>query len=155
MKRKWRHAAGRLWNDIWNYKWVGVCIVVYYLLVEAIFSAFCPLVIMTGFPCPGCGMTRAFLCVFTGQFVRAWNLNPLVYGWILFALYAGVQRYIRNQKIKGWKYLLTILAAAMIIVYIYRMYQYFPDRAPMAFTGGSMFERLLPGYGRIIRKLIY
>lgn len=154
MKAKLKLAVGRLWKDILDYKELGLVLLVYYLLMEAIFSAFCPLVIITGFPCPGCGMTRALLFVLTGQFARAWNINPAIYGWIFLALYVGVQRYLLGRKAKGWKVMIGILAVVMILVYIYRMYRYFPDRPPMTFTGNSLFERMLPGYGRIVRKII-
>lgn len=155
MKIRIKQAAGRLWKDIRQYKWLGVFLLIYYLLMEHIFSAFCPSVIITGFPCPGCGMTRAFLFVLTGQFERAWNINPLIYGCFLFALYAGVQRYLLGERVKGWKVIMMILAAAMIGFYIYRMYRYFPDKPPMTFNRGSLFERLVPGYGKVIRAFIY
>jgi len=146
MKIEWKQTAGRIWEDIKVYKWLGLVLVLYYILMEIVFSAFCPLVIITGFPCPGCGITRAFLCVLTGQFVRAWNINPLIYGVILAALYAGIQRYLLGRKIKGFRKILCVLAILMIVVYIYRMYRYFPHRPPMSITRGSVFEKYLPGY---------
>lgn len=155
MKIRVKQAAERLWKDIWQYKWLGVVLLIYYLLMEHIFSAFCPSVIITGFPCPGCGMTRAFLFVLTGQFERAWSINPLIYGCFLFAFYAGVQRYLLGRKVNGWKTIMIILAVALMGLYIYRMYCYFPNKPPMTFTNGSLFERLLPGYGEVIRAVIY
>ena len=155
MKERCKQAAGRLWKDICAYKMIGIVLIIYYLLVEFIFSAFCPLVIVTGFPCPGCGITRACLFVITGQFARAWNMNPFIYGWILLAVYVGVQRYLLGRKAKGWQGLLAVLAVAMIVFYFYRMYRYFPNKPPMSYTRGNLFEKILPGYDRLIRKLIY
>ncbi len=31
---------------------------------------------MTGFPCPGCGLTRSFISIAHGQLVDAWRFNP-------------------------------------------------------------------------------
>ena len=31
---------------------------------------------ITGFPCPGCGLTRSFISIAHGQFVDAWRFNP-------------------------------------------------------------------------------
>lgn len=149
----WRQAAGRLWKDIKEYKWLGAALALYYLVVEGLFSAFCPLVIITGFPCPGCGMTRAFLAVLTGDFVRAWRLNPMIYAVILAAFYAAAQRYLFQQKVKGFYRILCVLAVFMILVYIYRMYRYFPFRPPLSITRGSLFERILPGYGRFLNLI--
>ena len=41
---------------------------------------------VTGLPCPGCGMTRAFCSISHGQFANAWNLNP--FSFIFYALTA-------------------------------------------------------------------
>lgn len=153
MRINLRQAAGRVWKDIKEYKWLGIVLITYYLLVEYTFSAFCPLVIITGFPCPGCGITRALLCVFTGQFARAWSINPLIYAVLFTALYAGVQRYLLGRRVKGFYQLLCIVAVLMIVVYIYRMYRYFPHRPPMSITRGSLFEKILPGYGEFLNKL--
>jgi len=38
----------------------------------------------TGLPCPGCGLTRAFIALSHGRFHAAWGLHPFAY-----PLYAG------------------------------------------------------------------
>jgi hypothetical protein len=37
----------------------------------------CPFRAMTGYPCPGCGMTRAFSAIAHGELWRAVRYNPL------------------------------------------------------------------------------
>ncbi len=37
----------------------------------------CPLRALTGYPCPGCGMTRAFSAIAHGELWRAVRYNPL------------------------------------------------------------------------------
>jgi hypothetical protein len=39
---------------------------------------------MLGIPCPGCGMTRAFISIGHGQLARAWDFNPASYVLYLF-----------------------------------------------------------------------
>ena len=34
---------------------------------------------LTGIPCPGCGMTRAFRAIGHGAFAQAWRLNPFAF----------------------------------------------------------------------------
>ena len=41
----------------------------------------------TGHDCPGCGLTRAFICLGHGQPWRAWAYNPS--SWFLFPLFAS------------------------------------------------------------------
>ncbi len=42
---------------------------------------------LTGIPCPGCGITRAFVALFHGDFAQAWAHHPFVY--LLAALAIG------------------------------------------------------------------
>ena len=37
----------------------------------------CPLKLLTGIPCPTCGLGRSLICTMTGQFSLAWKLHPL------------------------------------------------------------------------------
>jgi hypothetical protein len=37
----------------------------------------CPFRLLTGYPCPGCGGTHAFVALAHGQFGAAWAYNPL------------------------------------------------------------------------------
>lgn len=46
--------------------------------------AFCPFYLLSGLPCPGCGLTRAFVCLGHGHFLESLHWNPL--GWLLFSL---------------------------------------------------------------------
>lgn len=36
----------------------------------------CPLLKVTGLPCPGCGMTRSCLAMLRGDWIEVWRLNP-------------------------------------------------------------------------------
>lgn len=48
----------------------------------------CPLRALTGSPCPGCGMTRAFCALMHGELWRAVKLNPFSPLLFLAALFA-------------------------------------------------------------------
>jgi hypothetical protein len=39
----------------------------------------CPMRLITGYPCPGCGGTRAMGAICLGQFDKAWSLNPITF----------------------------------------------------------------------------
>ena len=49
----------RLWKDLRDFKTAIFALVLYNVLARSLFHAFCPQLILTGFPCAGCGMTRA------------------------------------------------------------------------------------------------
>ena len=44
----------------------------------------CPFYNLTGLPCPGCGLTRAFVCLGHGRWHEAVHWHPL--GWLVYAV---------------------------------------------------------------------
>lgn len=146
--------AARVWKDVRNYKEVIVIFSIYYIFMHKVFSAFCPAVLLTGFPCAGCGMTRAVILMLAGQFMRSWRLNPMALPVIIFALYCMIQRYCRGKKVKGFKTGLAVLCIGMLAAYIYRMLTLFPGRPPYVYTPGNFLEEHIPLYGEILRSVL-
>lgn len=101
-----RQCCERLWKDLRDYRAAIVVFILYNVLARSLFHAFCPQLILTGFPCAGCGMTRAVFCFLTGQFSRAMKLNPAAPLWILFLSWFFYNRYARGVYHKvhhsGW-----------------------------------------------------
>ena len=83
-----------LLNDIRSIKWALIFISVCFVFFEITAGSICPVYALTGYPCPGCGLTRAGICVLRLDFAGAWELNPFIFPiGILLAAYA-VNRYI-------------------------------------------------------------
>jgi len=73
----------------------------------------CPFKMLTGFPCPGCGLTHAFCDISHGQFKMAWQTNPfgfvfyigalacLAWPW-LGARFPGVEVALRRTRALVW-----------------------------------------------------
>lgn len=140
--------------DIKYYAIAGVVFPVYYAIIHAIFDAFCPLLVMTGIPCAGCGLTRAVLYLLKGQIGRAFGLNPSIFPILLFLLYCGYFRYLRETRIKGFRYALAALVAVVLMIYCCRMILYFPDRAPYVYHRKNILAELFPLYGEWMKQLL-
>ena len=140
--------------DIKEYWMIAPIVFVLYIISHKIMGAFCPSVWIMGFPCPGCGMTRAFFFVMSGQFVRAFRINPSVYLWMIYGIYFIIQRYIRGVKVKYNLLLIGIIVIIMLFVYMHGMLTQFPDAPPYVYTGENLFERHVPGYREMIRFLL-
>lgn len=149
-----KEILGRMVKDIKEYGWAIVSFGVYYVLIHVLSDVFCPLLWVTGIPCAGCGMTRAFLYLLGGQFQRAMHMNPSVLLVICFSVYFCVFRYGLGKKVKGLKISLIILVAGMLIIYGYRMRMYFPNEIPYVYYADNLLAKRLPGYENLINKIV-
>lgn len=146
--------GGRIKQDIRQYGAGVLAAVLLYFLFHALFDAFCPSVLLSGFPCPGCGMTRAVLCLFRGQFARSWALNPAAVFWVLWALLFVFERYVKGRRPKSIGWTACGIVLFMVVIYLVRMNLYFPDRPPYVYTRNNLFARTVPGYAEIVKRLI-
>lgn len=153
MKKKISEIGNRIEKDIRQYGLGLLAAVVLYFVLHGLFDAFCPSVLITGFPCPGCGMTRAVIYLFRGQIGRSCAINPAGILWVAWAALFAFERYGQGRRSKVTVRAVYGIAVFMIIVYIIRMKWYFPDRPPYVYTKGNLFEKILPGYGRLVRYL--
>lgn len=74
-----KKIAGRVWPDMKASGLAGAVFLVYYQIVHSVFDAFCPMLVLTGIPCAGCGLTRAALYLLRGKGVRAAHINPSIF----------------------------------------------------------------------------
>lgn len=93
---------------------------------------------ITGFPCPGCGTTRALIAFSQGKVVDAFYYHPLF--WLSALLLAvGMLRggiLFKAPMLSKWS--MIILLVIYITVYIMRMILLFPDKPPMDYNYHSL-----------------
>ena len=70
------NALSRAWRNYKDTIIPVLCLGVYVFLAYLLHIP-CPFRYATGIPCPGCGMTRAYLLVFEGDFAGAFAMHPL------------------------------------------------------------------------------
>lgn len=151
--KKIRKILRRIIADLRASCWALVVFGILYLVIHRMFGAFCPMLVLTGIPCPGCGLTRAFLFLARGEMGRAVSINPSILPMLFFLLYCGYFRYIRGERIRYLGGALSVLVIAMLVIYGYRMYLYFPNRAPYVYREQNIAAEWIPGYGERIRRL--
>jgi hypothetical protein len=61
----------------------------------------CPLLAMTGFACPGCGLTRAFHALFNGYLIPALDFNILVPVWAAIFAYSFLSLVLMAARGRG------------------------------------------------------
>lgn len=143
MKKYFSSVGKRIWADIKTYGIFPLGYLVWHFLAIRIWGASCPMLLTTGFPCPGCGMTRAVLCVFLGKWENAFYLNPVSFGLALFLILFVIFRYLCGKDPVFLKVFFWILIGLVFVRYIYGMLFFFPDRIPYVYRSANLFRFLM------------
>ena len=100
---------------------------------------------MTGYPCPGCGLTSAGVELLKGNFVSAWNFNAMIYLLPLaVAVFLLDKKFIRPKFPRFALYFYLSCAAIMVIYFIVRLWLYFPDGVhPMNISPDTLPEKIM------------
>lgn len=103
----------------------------------------CPIKFVTGVSCPGCGMTRACVCIIFGDFRSAFGFHPLFPIAPIF-VYLIYSDSVKPKKIK--KIALLFIAAAFFMVYLFRL-----------FYGNDYFAMVEPTKGLVYKafKIVF
>lgn len=83
----------------------GSAMVAYFDPTKANFFPVCPMLAVTGFACPGCGLTRGFHALFHGDIITAIDFNALIPIWALVFVWVAVSLSliaIRGRGLPMW-----------------------------------------------------
>lgn len=97
----------------------GGLVVWYFDPVSAGFFPACPLYSMTGFACPGCGMTRGLHALLHGDILRALDYNAMLpiilaflgYLWLSAALFA-----VRGRGLMPGRYSVGLIWVMLVLL---------------------------------------
>ena len=137
-----RQIWHRLKYDIFQNRFALFILVLYFLLTGLIFGQVCPFKLVTGLPCPGCGLVRGCLTFLTLQFDLSFHYNVTAGLWIAGILYLIVCRYICGKPCKGALPIFVIIGVITIIVYIRRMMTEFPGDGAMSYYSANLLSYL-------------
>lgn len=109
------------------------CIFVVYLLISNILGIYIPCLFheITGFFCPGCGITRMLHSILVLDFYQAFRYNQLIFVFLPVALYLYVDDVVkRKNKQKSAiqlipRYLWIVIITIFIIFGVIRNIPYF------------------------------
>jgi len=93
------------------------------------FFPVCPLYEMTGFACPGCGLTRGFHALFHGDVSTALGFNALLPIWAVIIAYVWVSLVvyaIRGKGLPMWPTNPAFLWTFMIVLLVFGVVRNIP-----------------------------
>lgn len=94
----------------------------------------CVFRLMTGIPCPGCGMTRAWLAALRLDFAAAFAYHPLFWVVPIAFVLAFVREEVASSKLKrGIDIVVIVLCVLVVAVWIVRLVS--PADAGLLFGG--------------------
>ncbi len=143
IKRAVCEICGNIYHDIKSAKWALLLLASVFVFFYVTTHSLCPVYGLTGFPCPGCGLTRAGLMVLRLDFASAWRMNPFIFPITALAIVWGIQRWVLNHR-SGWlSWCAAGVLLAMIVFYVWRMAVFFPGEPPMDFYENCLLRRLV------------
>ncbi len=115
---------------------ISLIVLIVYLIVSHLFEIYipCPIHYITGFYCPGCGITRLIYSMLKLDFYQAFRYNPLLFimlPFFIFFIINDIYSKIKNKeplyrKVPNYVYIFIIV---LLIIYgILR--NIFPSLAP-------------------------
>lgn len=147
LKRRIIEGLRLLYCDIKSARWAIMLVVAYFVFLKKVLRSLCPMVLLTGFPCPGCGLTRAGFKVLGFDFAGAWGIHPFIFAIILLILVFAAERYVyKSREMNASKWCAIVIIAGMIAFYGWRMYTQFPDVPPMTYYRRNLMAFL---FGRL------
>lgn len=93
------------------------------------FFPVCPLYALTGYACPGCGMTRGFHALFHGDVRTALGFNALIPAWAVifgYVLISLTLLAVRGKGLPMWPTAPRFLWAFMIVLVAFGMLRNVP-----------------------------
>lgn len=105
-----------------NFKWKLFFLTLYGILLLAWMILGLPCVprVLTGFPCPTCGFTRAWLYALQWDFLSAFRMHPMFWSvpiLVLFFLYDG--QPFPHSGVNRW--CLGMLICGIVLIWIVRL----------------------------------
>ena len=116
---------------------------VYFVSANLLFGFVCPSMILLGIPCPTCGMTRAGLLFFTGNFAESFKMHPLFLPAFALIVWAVVEKYRPRGNTKRLLNPAIGLIASAFMLYIFRMVHMFPHYPPMVMNRDAILFNII------------
>lgn len=120
--------------------WIALYLI--YALIMNIFKLeSCPIKLLIGLPCPGCGMTRAILCLLKLDFKGSFRYNALWLILLFIVVVAILKKYGIFKKLYYSRVFWMVIGATILTYYILRLIYVYPNE-PMDYYYFNLLNRM-------------
>ena len=143
-------------NGIGTKKKKGISLIIwlilfalYCVLTTKFLGSACPAYLIFGIPCPGCGMTRAWISLFSGDIAKAFYFHPAFFAAAIIAvcvILCEIKPKLKKSKVITGIYL--VLCVAFLAAYVYRMIVFFPNEEPINYNENSLLAMIIRAFSR-------
>ncbi len=110
-----------------------------------------------GFPCPGCGLTRSYLCLFKGDLKGAFYyhplfLLPLIVFMVFFLYYQPFIEIKIVKKLYNSKVFWICILIPLAILYVIRLILFFPNVEPMNYNENNILLNTFKHIFNLIKR---
>lgn len=122
---------------------IPICLFgLYVLMTHTMGFQNCLLKLTIGYPCPGCGMTRAMISLLQFDFVHAFQYNPFIFAVPFVVLGVAFKHTAFVQTILNNKWFSIAALIIVIVVYILRWVFVYPN-VPMDYYEHNLLALFL------------
>lgn len=120
--------------------WIALYLI--YVLIMNIFKLeSCPIKLLIGLPCPGCGMTRAILCLLKLDIKGSFRYNALWLILLFIVVVAILKKYGIFKKLYYSRVFWTLIGTTILTYYILRLIYVYPNE-PMDYYYFNLLNRM-------------
>lgn len=120
--------------------WIALYLI--YALIMYIFKLeSCPIKLLIGLPCPGCGMKRAILCLLKLDFKGSFRYNALWLILLFIVVVAILKKYGIFKKLYYSRVFWTLIGTTILTYYILRLIYVYPNE-PMDYYYFNLLNRM-------------
>lgn len=120
--------------------WI-VLYLIYALIMNILKLESCPIKLLIGLPCPGCGMTRAILCLLKLDIKGSFRYNALWLILLFIVVVAILKKYGIFKKLYYSRVFWTLIGTTILTYYILRLIYVYPNE-PMDYYYFNLLNRM-------------